>query len=480
LSRIGDMSFRAMILSDVSSGEPYNLDTPTMSNRFLRTSLLLGATLSLVVCFRVVTQSILLGSREGRWVYPYIHSFDVRPLAIFLVVSAAAGSLVAIQGALTRRSEWLPVLVWVVAALGLQGLLRSLTPYTFETIFTSDGANAFYGVARHYTAPTVLSDFDRLRAYWPVHAQSNMPGKLMLVYALKNISRRPDVLAWLVVLVSNLGGVLMYVFVRDLFADRRVALYSLVLYLFVPAKLFFFPLLNTVTPVVVLCCACLVLRWFMTGSAIYAAMFGIALYGLVFYEPLPLVMGLLFAALAARALWRADTTWRQLLLQSGVVIVAFATAYALIRIWSGFDLISAFRQIGAHAVAFNAEAARPYSIWVRENLVEFLFGVGLCQAVVFWAALGEGLAGADSWRSRMTQPITVLCLGLAGVLLATDLIGINRGEVIRLWIFLACFFQIPTAYVCAKLDNSAAMVVVLVTTLLQNALGTAMIGFIVP
>ena len=127
-----------------------------------------------------------------------------------------------------------------------------MTPYSFEHIFTSDSANAFYGVAGHYTAETVLSDFDRVRAYWPLHAQSNLPGKLMIVYALKQISRRPDILAWLVVLVSNLGGVLMYVFVRDLFADRRVALYSLVLYLFVPAKLFFFPLLNTVRPVVVL------------------------------------------------------------------------------------------------------------------------------------------------------------------------------------------------------------------------------------
>jgi hypothetical protein len=66
------------------------------------------------------------------------------------------------------------------------------------------------------------------------------------------------------------------------------------------------------------------------------------------------------------------------------------------------------------------------------------------------------------------------------VLLATDLIGINRGEVVRLWIFLACFFQIPAAYVCARLGNRAAMVPVLATTVLQSALGTSMIGFVVP
>jgi hypothetical protein len=74
----------------------------------------------------------------------------------------------------------------------------------------------------------------------------------------------------------------------------------------------------------------------------------------------------------------------------------------------------------------------------------------------------------------------VLCLGSAAVLLATDAIGVNRGEVIRLWIFLGCFFQIPAAYVCARLDNRAALLLVLAVTILQATLGTAMIGFIVP
>ena len=52
-------------------------------------------------------------------------------------------------------------------------------------------------------------------------APSNMPGKLMLVYALGNVSRDPGVLAWLAVLVSNAGAAVMYSFVRELFDDRR-------------------------------------------------------------------------------------------------------------------------------------------------------------------------------------------------------------------------------------------------------------------
>jgi len=54
-------------------------------------------------------------------------------------------------------------------------------------------------------------------------------------------------------------------FVLELFVDRRIALYSVVLYLLVPAQLYFFPLLNTVTPVIELARALLVLTWLCAG-----------------------------------------------------------------------------------------------------------------------------------------------------------------------------------------------------------------------
>ena len=82
--------------------------------------------------------------------------------------------------------------------------------------------------------------------------------------------------------------------------------------------------------------------------------------------------------------------------------------------------------------------------------------------------------------SSQRRSRAVLCASLLAILLAIDLIGINRGEVIRLWIFLACFFQIPAAYVCARLQSRAALGLVLVTTILLGAIGTAMAGFIVP
>ena len=459
--------------TDVSQG---TASAGRLSRRALWDWLGAGSLVSLLVCYAIASQSLVVGSSDGGWVYGYIAVFGPR----MLMVAAAAAALAAVLVFFSPRSGWPVVLGWIVLALGLQALMRSLNPFSFERLFASDGANAFYGVTEHFRAGAVLHDFDRVRASWPLHAQSNMPGKLMLVYALRNLSRQPAALAWLAVLVSNLGAALMYSFVRELFADRRIAMYSAALYLLVPAKLYFFPLLNSVTPVVVLACAVLVLKWLRTGHIGYAAALGIALFGLVFYEPLPLVMGLLFALLVLRAWSVGQITPRRLTTHMALGMAAWLATYGAVRLLFGFDLVSAFRQIGEHAVRFNADAGRPYSIWIWANLREFLFGIGVCPAILFWAALADGYLAAESWRDRLTRPITVLCLGSAAVLLATDAIGVNRGEVIRLWIFLGCFFQIPAAYVCARLDNRAALVLVLAVTILQATLGTAMIGFIVP
>ena len=183
----------------------------------------------------------------------------------------------------------------------MQFLLRSIAPYTLESLFASDGANGFYGFAKEHSPADLLRHFNRARRFAPLHAQANMPGKVMLVYALELLTASPAALAWLVAAVSALGGLLLYVFTRELLGDTRTALFAAILYWFYPARIFFLPIMNTVTPVLVLGCACLFLRWLRTGRTAYPVALGLALYVLVFFEPLPLVIGLLFAALAARA-----------------------------------------------------------------------------------------------------------------------------------------------------------------------------------
>jgi hypothetical protein len=252
------------------------------------------------------------------------------------------------------------------------------------------------------------------------------------------------------------------------------------LYLFVPARLYFFPLLNTVTPVVVLGCAFLLQRWLLTRQIVHAILLGAAVYLLVLFDPLPLVMGLLFAVLIVRAWTTKSIDLRTLLRHGGAGLLAFAVTYLFFLAMFRFDLFTTLRHTQAEAAAFNATLHRPYGIWAAADILEFAFATGICQMVIFCGILAYAVWHAMTASDRLAMPIVALSIGLAAVLLSVDLLGVNRGEVTRLWIFLACFFQIPVAYACARLRSRPSLILILGTTLLQIVLGTSMIAFVLP
>ena len=482
---------KALVVAPLALGPAVSVSVAStavdpIAARRLWLSLLVGSAVSLSVCCAVVAQSVIVGSTEGGWRYPYAEHDALTTFKLIVscfLWTAGAVALLLMPVPRSGARPLLLLLVWIILATGLQWPLRSMAPSSLESVFVSDNANSFYSVTGRHEPSDVLRQFNRVRAGAPLHVQSNMPGKLMLLYALQLVSTRTDVLPWLVIGLSNLGAILVYLFVRDLFDDSRTAFVAGALYLFVPARHFFFPLLNTVTPIAVLTCGWLLVRWLRTGATAYAALMGLALYGLVFFEPLPLVTGLLFAALVLAAIGRGEVAWDRFLAQTAVVIFVFIGTSEAVAALSGFDVVRTFRSIGTHAVEFNESTGRPYWVWVRANIWEFVFGTGFCQATSFCVLLWSAVRGTGRWRERLTQPITALCLGLLAVLTAVDLIGVNRGEVIRLWIFLACFFQIPAAYVCTTLGGlggRAALALVLATTALQTAVGVVMIHFVMP
>jgi hypothetical protein len=440
---------------------------------------LAGTVIAAAVCYAVATEALLLGSPRGRWHYPYVQPLALAPVLVAFGLSVPVLALLRIR-ARSTAGEWSLVVAWIALATAAQAALRALTPFSFESIFTSPGANSFYTVTLQQPLSTVLSSFVQARGGMPLHAQSNMPGKLVLMYGLELVTVSPAVLPWIMVILSNLGALLMYRFVRRLVDDHTTALYSAILYLFVPAKLFFFPLMNTVTPVIALALACLIVEWLKTARVAWAVAVGVMLYVVVFFEPMPLVLGLLFGALALRAVRAGDLGWSQLVLHSVAAVGSFVVCAVTVEMVWRFDLVNGFRAVRAHALEFNAVQRRPYDIWVRANLVEFFVGLGACQTVLIAGALALGLRGRGPLADRLTRPVPLLTLGLLATVAAIDLIGINRGEVIRLWIFLACFLQIPAAWVCAQIRRSQAIALVLITTLLVCALGTARIGFVIP
>src|SRR6185436_18298311 len=118
---------------------------------------------------------------------------------------------------------------------------------------------------------------------------------------------------------------------------------------------------------------------------------GISLFVLVFYEPVPLVIGALVALVLTRAVMHGEIAVKTLMMQGGFVIAAFLAMIGLVWLMFDFNLGDAFRRLAADAAAFNANENRPYGRWVWRNLVEFGFGAGICQVVLYWFAAADGV-----------------------------------------------------------------------------------------
>ncbi len=438
----------------------------------------MGTVVALGVCYGIATKSLVLGSIEGRWTYQYVRQpFPVRQLLVFLALAAGSAGLLSIP--LRTRTGVLHLALWIVFATGAHWLLRSHARSEMKAIFVSPAANSFYTTAQEHHPADLLARFNRIRRDAPWHGRSNMPGKTLLIQGLTLISTRTDVLPWLVIITSNLGAILIFGLARDLFESPRTAVHAAVLYLFTPARVLFFPLMNSVTPLLVLGCAWLLMRWLRTGAHVYPVAIGVALYALVFFEPLPLVMGLLFLSVIFAAAVRGEIEWERFLLQGCAAVVAFVATFEAVVFLTDFNLLRAFRQIGAHAIEFNELEARPYATWVRSNLGEFIFAAGPCQIVLACVAVAYRRITGSGWRASLLDPLTVISVGLFAVLITTNLLGVNRGEVLRLWTFLACFFQLPAAYLCSVAGHRNAFPVVLGVTLLQLSLAVAMVRFVV-
>jgi hypothetical protein len=485
------------------------------------------------------------GSTQGGWVYPLLEGPSARPYLLLALLLPGLLYFLHLTHKYLHTHERTVVASWLVGGFVFQACLHALSPYSLGAIVASEQANAFYGVTLQQDAGQLLRDFHAAAGNLPLHAKANMPGKILLFYLLELATKSPQTLGYLIMLLSDFGGVLVYLVVRKLFADRAsddclrtppsqppggnapnrpaaaershakrrnerlcriCAIYAMILYLLIPAKTFFFPLLNTVTPVFALVSLLLLLLYLESGRRAYLVLEGASLYVLVLFEPLPLVLGLVFLALLVRSYWQGRLSKIDLALVVAMVAGSFFLCHALMVRVFGFDVVRAFLFAWNDARTFNAEMGRPYSVWVVHNLKDFLLNAGMFQSALFLALAGY-LVGKLLWLCRpvtrvvstaaadparvsavrgqrvkafLNEPQTLLTLSFLAVLLFTDLAGVNRGETVRLWIFLAVFVQIIAAHCCAAKAGRWAFTALVMVTVFQTAVTISQVGFVIP
>jgi hypothetical protein len=97
-------------------------------------------------------------------------------------------------------------------------------------------------------------------------------------------------------------------------------------------------------------------------------------------------------------------------------------------------LVAALRHVIAEARHFN-ETSRPnYNLYLLANVREFVIGMGIVQLAVALVVVGR-----LNFRRLVRRPAADLfSMGVFCTLVVLWLLGINRGEVTRLWLSWPC------------------------------------------
>jgi len=436
-----------------------------------------------LLIYLIYSKNFVFGSVPGNQTYPYFKTITSIPRWIPIVVILLLGLTVFIGSKLILSYEKLTLFGCFFITFVIQILIHNVYRLSLGTIVVSDIANSFYSPAIHYSPVEILSQFIKLAQNFPLHAKSNMPGKILLFQLFKLFTSSPEMMGYLVILVSTFGGLLLYGICMKLFHDKQVAFYALILYALIPGKLVFFPILNTVTPLFILLCLYLFLVYIERKQLFFLWLLGGALYLLVLFEPTPLVTGIIFLGILVNAIGENRVSKKDFWALLIIPILGFVGVYLLFYVLFSFNLLQAFQYTLKDAVNFNIRANRSYGIWVVENPKEFFYAAGVPIMIIFiyltslifshWKTLQYNIT---RWSIEI-----VFILSLLVTFCVVLFLGINRGEITRLWIYLAVLFQVPAAFFIAKIANSKVLFFFVASILVvQSFISLQRVGFIIP
>jgi hypothetical protein len=385
------------------------------------------------------------------------NTFGPRRLGILICVALAA-ALIGVYLwyrrylARSKGRRLTAVFLLAVMALGAPFLwVRSETSGWFlADKIQSKTEVGFYALAKD--GPSLKSylkiyarDRDLLFPY--IHVWSNMPGKQIFYYFLVGGGMGPTDVAILTVIMCSLAAAPLF-FVARRFVSEEVACGAAVLYFFIPTIPLFLPASNTITPFLALTGLWLVLWCF--EKQMPEAAFAVGVYlGLVFFwEPIPFALALLLIPWIYRAM---RSQFANGILCLGTLAGGFGVTAVMFVILTGIPVTTLALDTFRLGVKFNEMFHRGYGPYVLENFRDFLVAVGSVTAILW--SFGAG----SSAREALKEPrhalrrifgdtpsgsTFVFCFTVFMVVLA--LLGLSRGEVDRLWIFLT-----PLAVLCA-------------------------------
>jgi hypothetical protein len=360
---------------------------------------------------------------------------------------------------------------WVTV---LQWSLHALAPFSLKEVIKNPSANSFYRLPDILPAKAYLAHFLDVRGSLPLHATANMPGKGLFFYALRLFGKLPVEFALVVLLVSNLGGFFVHALAFRLSGSHRGAFYAAVLYWLHPAKLFFFPLLNTVTPVLLLASLWLLLKCIDSPKPLWIFCSGLSLFALFLFDPLPLGCGLFHAFFLGHSIWSKKRSFREAIWIAAGTVASFFLGHFLFWFFTGFQSIGVFFELVKVNSAFYQGYTAPF--WYLRNIGDLAVGLGCGTGVALMVCLAWQIKNG-AW-SKLRGLTTAYAAVFVLTLVVFEIMGVTRGEILRLWIFLACMAFPFLGPMFARIGKPAFFRSVVMVNLAQTMIALFFVGFI--
>ncbi len=417
--------------------------------------------------------------------YSYYRGISYRPLLFSACLISPALIMLAYTERNVDRRPALLLGIWYVAGGISQVALRYLCARPFEEVI---GLNRFADFVKNHGLASLIRNYDSLsRDWYHPNVNNNMPGKGIMMKALEILTGNLMVRGILLILVSNLGMFLAYSICMKLFKDRKVAVYASILYLFLPARIFFLTQPNVITPVFILTSFLLFLLYLEGHKAVFACLFGSSLYFLMYFETTPLVLGIVFLAFAYKYSSERKALPRDLLRGLFHALVGFLLVFFVFLLMWDYNIVSSI--ILKYSTNWRGLSEDPYLISLLSGPREFLLGMGVAPSVLFLACCGSILKGVVSsskgvagdgrgLKGYMMRPLPLLSSALSLSLLALNLLGVNRVEITRTWIYMMVFADLCVASFIVEGEERVSFYLVLACIILQTAVSMSVIAYV--
>jgi len=304
-----------------------------------------------------------------------------------------------------------------------------------------------------------IMNFEELQSTLSVHAQTQPPGAVLIIYLLYLVFRLPGLIA---IALCTLATITSVYFINGIFKrifEKNLSNYTIFLFLLLPAiqvyflaniyaivasllfgVIFFYLHSNRKISIIGSIC-CLFLLSFMTFLFVYVMLF------LFLFELFKALRDGLFTKSIIRE--HGFFNWMNNLIKRGQTLLIMATSLVLTYgglLLIGFNYINAFLYASSSTSGFTL-FSNPLNYFITriQNVLDILIFFGPILIVLCYRGIKN--LKEDSQRETNTSNTYLLVISAILALLILFLAGApNKGETARICMFILPFLLIPVAY----------------------------------